>query len=40
MFVKKKGIDIVQEIGGIKSFEGARSLFEKILDQPKSFKNS
>lgn len=32
MFVKKKGIDIVQEIGGIKSFERALSLFEKTLD--------
>ncbi len=32
MFVKKKGIDIVQELGGIKSFDGARGLFEKILD--------
>ncbi|MDP3283753.1 MAG: phosphoenolpyruvate carboxykinase domain-containing protein, partial [Desulfobacterales bacterium] len=33
MFVKKKGIDIVQEIGEIKSFDGARSLFEKKLDR-------
>ncbi|RPH50223.1 MAG: phosphoenolpyruvate carboxykinase (GTP) [Desulfobacteraceae bacterium] len=33
MFVKKKGIDIVQEIGGVRSFDDARSLFEKTLDR-------
>jgi phosphoenolpyruvate carboxykinase (GTP) len=32
MFIKKKGIDIVLEAGGIKSFEDATGLFEKKLD--------
>jgi len=32
MLTKKKGIDIVQEIGGIKTFEAAVKLFEKSLD--------
>ncbi|MBW2574187.1 MAG: phosphoenolpyruvate carboxykinase, partial [Deltaproteobacteria bacterium] len=33
MLQKKKGIDIVTEIGGITTFEGASKLFENKLDQ-------
>ena len=33
MFQKKKGIDIVVEIGGIKTYEAAIQLFESILDE-------
>lgn len=33
MFVKKKGIDIVTEIGGIKSLEEAQTIFEKKMDK-------
>ncbi len=32
MLTKKKGIDIVQEIGGVKTYESALKLFEKRLD--------
>ncbi len=32
MLKKKKGIDIVQEIGGVKTYEAALKLFEKRLD--------
>lgn len=33
MFERKKGIDIVNEIGGITSYEAAMQLFEEKLDQ-------
>ncbi|MBU2442400.1 MAG: phosphoenolpyruvate carboxykinase, partial [Nanoarchaeota archaeon] len=33
MLFKKKGTDILLETGGIKSFDGARSLFEKKLNR-------
>jgi phosphoenolpyruvate carboxykinase (GTP) len=32
MLTKKKGVDIIQEIGGIKTYEAAVSLFEKSFD--------
>lgn len=32
MLTKKKGIDIVQEIGGVKTYEAALKFFEKRLD--------
>ena len=32
MLEKKKGVDIVTEIGGITSFEAANTLFENKLD--------
>lgn len=32
MFYKKKGVDIVQEIGGIATIEAARKVFERSMD--------
>ena len=32
MILRKKGIDIVKEVGGITGYEGAMRLFEKKVD--------
>ncbi len=38
MYQKKKGIDIVVEIGGIKTYDGAIQLFESRLDETHLFR--